>query len=112
MLCHLLKTFLRREGYHVITASDGLQAIEAAHSHQGNIDILLTDVRMPYMSGPDLARALQRDRPSVRVMLMSGYPIEPFPLEQGWMFVQKPFRPETIIEQVRNALPEGNTDAG
>src|SRR5690606_11564299 len=64
---------LEQAGYHVIGARDGESALEGAAAHPGSIHLLLTDVMMPRMSGPELAGRLQHDYPSMPVVFMSGY---------------------------------------
>jgi two-component system cell cycle sensor histidine kinase/response regulator CckA len=61
-------------GYTVLTAASGADALKLAEAHQGPIDLLVTDVQMPQMQGPELARRLRAARSSLPVLLMSGYP--------------------------------------
>lgn len=61
-------------GFHVLTATDGKQALELAEQYAGNIDLLISNVHMPEMTGPDLARELRKSRPDLKNMLMSGNP--------------------------------------
>ncbi|MBA2380638.1 MAG: PAS domain S-box protein [Chloroflexi bacterium] len=99
---------LERCGYVVIAASDGLEALARAHSHPGPIDVLLTDVVMPNMRGPDLAGRFLADRPGTPVVFMSGY-------SQGSgsdadvgptsALVHKPFTADDLIAALRRALP-------
>lgn len=73
----LIRTFvaraLRSEGYSVLEAGNGLDALAIADQHAGPIDLLLTDVRMPVLDGCQLGRLLKRKRPGTRVLYMSGY---------------------------------------
>jgi signal transduction histidine kinase/ActR/RegA family two-component response regulator len=64
---------LRRFGYQVLTAIDGAHALDVARAHPDPIDLLLTDVLMPRMGGPELAQRLKRERPALAVVFMSGY---------------------------------------
>ena len=64
---------LTRNGYTVLIASSGAQAIELAASHVGPIDLVLTDVIMPVMQGPTVAKEVRKLRPDIRVLFMSGH---------------------------------------
>jgi PAS domain S-box-containing protein len=99
---------LRRQGYRVLDVGSPIDAIGSAESHPGTIDLLLTDVVMPRMSGPELAKRLKAARPDMRVLFMSGYTDEAI-LNQGLLdseaaFLQKPFTPETLGRKVREVL--------
>jgi len=91
---HLACAMLRRSGYMVLEASDGVEAERLATQHAGDIDVLLTDIVMPGMRGPELAARLRGARPLLRVVYMSGFP-DTAPLadvERGEAaFLAKPF---------------------
>lgn len=70
----VLTRILERLGHAVLLATDGLQALRLAESHAGPIDLLLTDVIMPRLTGPQLAARLQAVRPGIPVLFMPGYP--------------------------------------
>jgi CheY-like chemotaxis protein len=93
-------------GYTVIVAADGAQAISASENFQGQIDLLLSDVVMPGIGGPELAIRLRMRRPTLKVLLMSGY--DEHSLAAGGAgyasFIAKPFRPELLSQKVRAAL--------
>jgi two-component system, cell cycle sensor histidine kinase and response regulator CckA len=86
---------LQRLGYQVMLAPDGLQALRMAEANLGRIDLLLTDVMMPGLSGPQLASRLQQQSPGIPVVFMSGYPEDALAQVQGLHletdFVAKPF---------------------
>ncbi len=97
-------------GYTVITASSGPDALAAVADHEGPIDLVLTDVVMPGMSGRDLAAHLKRLRPDAKIVFMSGYTNDTV-LRHGVMvdgeaFIQKPFTPETLARTVRQVLSQ------
>jgi len=69
----IVRMGLEKEGYHVLEASDGEQAIQRAEGFSGKIDLLLTDVVMPNMGGAELAARVRQQRPGIRVLFMSGY---------------------------------------
>lgn len=104
----LAKLALERVGFQVITAKDGEEAIEKLQSRNGEIDILLTDVIMPKIGGRALADAVQKKKPGLKVLFMSGYTddaiVEHGVLEEGTHFIQKPFTPERLIRKIRSLL--------
>ncbi len=100
----LLNRLLKIWGYRTLLASNGKQAMEVAQQHEGEIDLLLSDVTMPEMNGPELAAKLTERRPSLKVILMSGYSQAQVALRRGWKFVQKPFKPATIKEAIEKSL--------
>jgi PAS domain S-box-containing protein len=102
------REFLEAEGYHVLAAGDGVEALEVAARYDGTIDVMLTDVQMPRMGGPALARQLLEARPGTRVVYTSGYigVIRDVDTEAmaGVLFLQKPYTPESMASKVREAL--------
>ena len=99
--------FLESAGYAVLTAKDGAEALAIAERSQERIHLLLTDVVMPRMRGPELAKVLKRLRTGLRIVYMSGY-LEYNPrnedfLEEGY-FLQKPFSREMLVRKVSEAL--------
>src|ERR1700722_6942909 len=72
-LREVTRRILQGAGYQVILAENGPEALQASDQHTGQIDLLLSDVIMPQMPGPELARQLLAQRPSIRVLLMSGF---------------------------------------
>ncbi|MBI2526920.1 MAG: PAS domain S-box protein [Candidatus Rokubacteria bacterium] len=107
-LLDLGREILRAAGYAVLAARDGAQALEISEAHAGPIDLLLTDVVMPRMSGRALAEQLTRLRPGMRVLYMSGYthdtPGLQGVLEPGTALLQKPFSPPGLAAKVREVL--------
>ncbi len=105
-----LAPLLRRTGYAVLEAASGADALRVAAEHAGAIDLLLTDVVMPGMTGPTLARRLGEARPGLKVLFMSGYARDepPLPAPGGGVgFIDKPFRPERLLEKLRETLGRG-----
>jgi PAS domain S-box-containing protein len=99
---------LARHGYTVLEAETGDAALRVAAEHHGPIDLLLTDVVMPVMSGADLARELIRLRPGARVLYASGY-TDSVIVNHGVVrpdvdFIQKPFAPERLLRKIRDVL--------
>jgi CheY-like chemotaxis protein len=104
----LVVRVLRAGGYQVIEAADGDEAVAVARSHAGPIQLVLTDLVMPRSSGRELADAVTRLRPTVRVLFMSGYTDEAM-LRHGITepqvaFLHKPFTADALAEKVRKVL--------
>jgi signal transduction histidine kinase/ActR/RegA family two-component response regulator len=99
---------LERAGYRVIMAGSGEEALRCAAQYQGPIDLLLTDVVMPRMSGPELVRACAETRPSLRALCMSGYTGEALSsqraLPQGLELLEKPLTAERLLSKIRELL--------
>jgi CheY-like chemotaxis protein len=104
---------LERFGYTVLEAPDGLTALHLAARYHGRIDLLLTDVVMPGMSGRSLASQFVAVRPDTRVLFASGYTDDAAfhlgVLEEGVPYIQKPFTPEALARKVRHSLQNGAT---
>ena len=102
----LLGEVLTRSGYKVFAAPNGDEAIRLLKQHLGEIDLLLTDVVMPGMSGPDLARAAARLSPNLRVLYTSGHASEPDEAfeDPDVAFIGKPFSPAELVSKVRDVL--------
>ncbi len=95
--------FLRATGHHVIAATTSLEAVELARKHADELDVLLTDIVMPGLRGPELARKVSELQPNVHVIYMSGY-AEGLPganIPAGATYLQKPFRFAKLAEQLR-----------
>jgi nitrogen-specific signal transduction histidine kinase/CheY-like chemotaxis protein len=107
MVRTLAATILRPH-YTVLEASQGDEALRVAERHAGPIHLLLTDVRMPGLSGPELAERLLPLRPGLKVLFISGYPDDTLLAkrltEPGPAFLQKPFPPDALERKVREVL--------
>src|SRR5258705_4210467 len=101
---NLLQNILNSAGYQVLIASDGKKALEIADQHERNIDLLLSDVVMPEMSGMELAKTLKSKRPEIRIILTSAYPQGMTVMDSGCRFLPKPFFPRRLLEEVRHML--------
>jgi two-component system cell cycle sensor histidine kinase/response regulator CckA len=104
----LIREWLAGHGYEVLTAGNGVEALEVSSGFNGRIDLLLSDVVMPQMGGPALAKRLTTLRPETRVIYLSGYADEALGdrqvLENGAAFLQKPFALESLVRKVREVL--------
>jgi two-component system, cell cycle sensor histidine kinase and response regulator CckA len=105
---NLLQVALSRSGYTVLAAESGREALELVRTHTGAIHLLITDVMMPDMDGPELVRQLSTIRPDTRALFMSGYMNDTLGdcmiLSTNANFIQKPFSPRTIAQKVREIL--------
>ncbi len=99
---------LTEHGYEVLVASSGGAALALIDSHPGTIDLLLTDVVMPGLTGRELAELVSEARADIRVLYMSGYPETVIAsqgvLDQGISFLSKPFKAADLIDHVRAVL--------
>jgi DNA-binding NtrC family response regulator len=99
---------LRRHGYYVLLAKDAGEAVYISEQFSKPIDLMITDVVMPTMTGPQLAGRLARERPTTKVLCMSGYTddasIEQGVLESQFAFLQKPIAPENLLRKIRMVL--------
>jgi DNA-binding NtrC family response regulator len=77
--------------YNVLMATSGSLGLQQSREFDGEISLLLTGFQMPGMSGVDLAVAMTKDRPDLKVLLMSGFPDGMLVLNEGWHFLAKPF---------------------
>ena len=97
-----VSSVLRANGYAVLEAGSGREALVVAERHDGAIHLLLTDVVMPEMGGLELTERFAEGRPGVAVLMMSGYADRPLP--EGHGLLVKPFTPGALLERVREAL--------
>jgi DNA-binding NtrC family response regulator len=105
LVLNVVVAMLQRVGFRVLSATSGADALRLAEETHGNIELLLSDVDMPEMSGRDLGEALKRIRPETRVILMSGGDYgHPMVLDDGWAFIEKPFAPRKLIQKITEVL--------
>jgi two-component system cell cycle sensor histidine kinase/response regulator CckA len=104
---------LESADFHVLQANSGAEALKLAADYAGEIDLLLSDVQMPEMSGPGLGDTLKKIRPEIRMMFMSGYSGgDLLVLNYGWAFIQKPFVSKKLVEMVNAVLHEPDRSQG
>jgi two-component system cell cycle sensor histidine kinase/response regulator CckA len=108
MVRTLVRETLEREGYKVIDSADPVEAQRLADAHRGKIQLLITDVVMPKLSGKELARSLTHVRPDLKVLYMSGYTdsaiVNSGILQKEVSFLQKPFTPAGLSSKVREVI--------
>lgn len=101
-------SMLHREGYVVIEAINGRDALEKYKTHSGKIDLLLTDIIMPEMGGFDLYMELKKINPAIKAAFMSGYApdtiINSIISEEELPFLSKPFNRQELIQVVQQGL--------
>src|SRR5450432_3527304 len=104
----LVGAMLSREGYKVLVSDSGEPAIKTFSKHVGPVDLLLTDVVSPGMSGPILADHLVELQPNLRVLFMSGFDhtqvVQKYVLEKGYSLLIKPFTMEQLRHKVQETL--------
>ncbi len=105
MVLKLVASVLENQGYAVLRAEGPLEALRLESNHDGDIDLLLSDVTMPGMTGIELAAKLTEVRPGIRVTFMSGYADGPLLfLNKGWQLMKKPFVIEGLLDLVQEVL--------
>jgi DNA-binding NtrC family response regulator len=99
---------LKARGYQVLVAHSGAEAISICESHKGPLGLILSDVIVPGLSGPELVTQVQGMRAGVKALFMSGYTdhaiLRDGALQIGMSFIQKPFAPAALAMKVREVL--------
>jgi PAS domain S-box-containing protein len=115
----VLRKMLQGQGYNVMEAQNGSEALIFFSGHAAEIDLVITDMVMPAMNGTGLAKALREIKPDVKIMFMSGYPDRETeaidPGCAGTVYLQKPFRSDLLFKKLRDVLhpaPQGLPSAG
>jgi CheY-like chemotaxis protein len=120
LVLNLVTHILKDAGYSVLTALSGDEALQITRQQAGQIDLLLTDIIMPGMSGGELVGQIMSLQPEMRVLYMSGYTkytvVKHGTLESVDSFIWKPFSPESLLQKVREVLdaprPHPDPEAG
>ena len=102
---NLVALMLSKEGYVVLAANDGQEALDICRQYKDSIHLLLTDVTMPRMTGMELAERVQRKRSEIKILIMSGETAD-MVLNQNSLdaFLRKPFMPPTLLKCVQRLL--------
>jgi two-component system cell cycle sensor histidine kinase/response regulator CckA len=112
----MVSKVLQNRGYTVLEARHGNEAVEVSERYEGSINLMVTDVVMPQMSGRELAERLTTLRPKMHVLYMSGYPdntiVQHGVLEPGTSFLQKPFTISALEAKVREILDGARKGGG
>ena len=111
MVRNMVCALLERQGYAVLSANDGEEALTLSREYAGSIEMLLTDYRMPGITGLQLAEAVRRERPGIKVLLMSGKLSDSLH-ERGLPvpFLEKPFPAAVLWRKIAEVLK--GADAG
>jgi len=100
----LVRNILERSGFEVLEAATVEEAVRLGTGHPGHLDVMLCDVVMPGRSGPEIFREVEGHRPGLKVLYMSGYPLELIDrrglLPDGVPFLQKPFSPDELEDRL------------
>ena len=102
-----VETALKYAGYDVLAAADGAEALQLSRSYRGRIDLILSDVKMPNLIGPELAATILQERPGVRVLLMTGKSSGEIPNAMRRELLRKPFPPKQLLERIARVLASG-----
>jgi CheY-like chemotaxis protein len=106
----LVCAVLLNQGYDLLCASNGAEGLRLAREHPRRLDLLLTDIIMPQMNGPEVAEALRREQPQVKVLYVSGYTDDVLndhaAVTAELRFLEKPFTPESLCRKIREVLDE------
>jgi two-component system cell cycle sensor histidine kinase/response regulator CckA len=106
-MLEVVREILEAQGHRVLKAISGEEALRVAEAHPGPIALLVADVVMPGLSGPEVAGRLRATRPGTKVLFMSGFTTEVVfsrGLDPGDPFLVKPFRPDALVRKVQEVL--------
>ncbi|HEY6341015.1 MAG TPA: response regulator [Bryobacteraceae bacterium] len=101
---NLVQMALTYAGYHVLSASDGAEALNLSRSYDGVIDLLIGDAEMPNLTGPELAKTVSKERPDMQILLMAAELRDEIPQQLRLELLRKPFVPKLLLERVHSIL--------
>lgn len=105
---NLIRTLLTNNGYSVLEARNGREGLDVAESEGNKIDLLLSDMLLPELSGFDLAQKVIERNPTMKVLFMTGYVegdiVQRCISELGASFLDKPFQPNVLLSRVKDAI--------
>jgi len=113
-LREMIATMLRSKGYNVLQARDGADAVAIATSHFAPIDLIVTDVVMPKLNGPEAVRQIRTRRGGVKAIYITGYSNQALTGEEfsrNSITVEKPIRPDTLLAKIRELLDQDQTSS-
>src|ERR1700682_3852894 len=102
---NMIRAFIQREGYSFLIAANGQEAMVLSRAYPGDIDLLLTDAKMPKMTGLDLASEIVKERPSIRILVISGETSDEIREANFRLpFLRKPLAPQPLFDKLRQVL--------
>jgi DNA-binding response OmpR family regulator len=102
---NLVTLLMQEQGYFVLSAADGHEGLELSRQYPGSIELVITDVEMPRLNGTDLCAHLLKERPGIKVLVMSGADMSEIVSQNAHLpFLPKPFDGQTLIAKVRAIL--------
>ena len=108
VICQLVVDSFDKTNVHVLTATDGWEALKLIETHHGAIDALLVDIMMPILNGTELARIVLSSHPRIKIIFMSGHPdglIDHYGIPQSRIrYIKKPFLPKELVNAVSEEL--------
>ncbi len=108
----LARHALERQGYRVLLAADGAEAVEVFRKERGHVALVILDASMPHMSGRQAFEAIRKIEPGVQVLFASGHAVTDVGTDAGTGFLHKPYTPSSLAAAVRKALDEAATPKG
>jgi DNA-binding NtrC family response regulator len=109
----VVTAILKNANFNVLEARSGAEAISVATNYNGEIHLLLSDIQMPLMNGPALGEVIKKQRPDLRVMLMSGMEGgNLLVLNYGWAFIEKPFLMDKLLQMINVVLHSPDKSQG
>jgi two-component system, cell cycle sensor histidine kinase and response regulator CckA len=105
----MMATMLHAKGYKILQARDGVDAVNVARSHFATIDLIITDVVMPKLNGPEAVRQILIQRPGVKAIYITGYAdqaVADKDLSPNSITIEKPIRPDTLMSKIREILDQ------
>jgi DNA-binding response OmpR family regulator len=105
LIRNLVTLLLQQEGYFVLSAADGHEGLQLSRQYPGSIDLLITDMEMPRLNGTDLCGHLLKERPGIKVLVMSGADMSEIVSQNAHLpFLPKPFDGQMLLTRVRALL--------
>ena len=107
-----IRMLLTNNGYHVLEATNGVEGLKIAETQAGHIDLLLSDMLLPELSGFDLAQKAREKNPRMKILFMTGYVegdiVQRGISDLGATFLDKPFQPNALLSLVHDAIASTN----
>jgi two-component system cell cycle sensor histidine kinase/response regulator CckA len=107
-VCNVTRATLESYGYHTLISHDGREAVTLFERHKGEIKLIITDMMMPFMNGPEMIRAIRDSEPNIKIIGMSGLAGGAADLDEGMVeaFLPKPYSAEKLLRTIDTVLKE------